>query len=154
VILGQELEFLRLLAIGTDLVHALAMLLWGLGLPLLFWHRFPRLSRAYMWFAIAFVGTSVLSHQLLGECFLTTLARELWQASGGYRDRVPFTVVLVNRIAGFRPEERAVVWLWEAAVVATSAASLWYWYRTRPGSPRPRPRGAPLGGARRSAGQA
>jgi len=123
---------LRLLAIATDLVHVLAMVLWGLGLPLLIWHRFERLSRAYMWFSIAFVAISVVSHQLLGECFLTTLARGLWEASGGFRERVPFTVLVVNRVAGFHPKDRDVVLLWEIAVLISSAASLWCFYRTHP----------------------
>jgi len=55
------------------------MLAWGLGLPLLFWHRWPRISRAQAWFVIGFVGTSLLSQPTLGECVLTTLARELWE---------------------------------------------------------------------------
>lgn len=33
------------LAALVDLVHAFSMLVWGLGLPLLVWHHFPRLSR-------------------------------------------------------------------------------------------------------------
>jgi len=54
------------LAETVDLAHALSMLLWGLGLPLLAWHRFPQLSRGYMWFAIAFVLISMISHYVLG----------------------------------------------------------------------------------------
>jgi hypothetical protein len=50
------------LAETVDLAHALSMLVWGLGLPVLAWHHVPRLSRAYTWFAIAFVLISVVSH--------------------------------------------------------------------------------------------
>jgi hypothetical protein len=125
-----DLALWRFLAAATDVVHVASMLAWGLGMPLLFWHRFPRLSRAYMWFAMAFVVVSVASHALLGECFLTTIARELWSAGGGFRERVPFTVLATEWIAGIRPTTREAVLLWELAVFATSAGGLWYWYRT------------------------
>jgi hypothetical protein len=111
------------LAASVDLTHALSMLLWGLGLPLLVWHRFPRLSRAYMWFSAIFVVISVISHRALGEC-------ELWHAGGGYREGVPFMALLANRIAGFRPSNRQVVLLWEAAILVTSIGGLWCWRRT------------------------
>jgi hypothetical protein len=118
------------LAEVVDVAHALSMLVWGLGLPLLVWHRFPRLSRAYMWFAIAFVLISVVSHYALGECVLTTMARCLWHASGTARDGAPFMTLLVNDIAGIRPSNRSVVHAWELAVLATSVGSLWCWART------------------------
>ena len=122
----------RTLAASIDLVHALSMFLWGLGLPLLVWHRFPRLSRTYMWFAAGFVLISVASHQVLGECVLTTVSRLLWLAGGGYRDGVPFMALLANRIAGLHPTNREVVLVWEAAVLITSLGSLWCWHRTDP----------------------
>jgi hypothetical protein len=126
-----------ILASAVDLTHALVMLAWGLGFPLLFWHRFPRLSRAYMWFALSFVVVSVASHELLGECFLTSIARELWIRSGGYRGQEPFTVLFANAVAGIRPTTREAVLVWEVAVFVTSAASLWCWRGTREHS-RPR----------------
>ena len=118
------------LATAVDVAHALSMLVWGLGLPLLVWHRFPRLSRAYMWFAIAFIVVSAVSHYALGECVLTTMARWLWLASGRARDGAPFITLLVNDIAGIHPNSRSVVHAWELAVLATSAGSLWCWART------------------------
>lgn len=121
----------RSLAAAVDTLHALSMLAWGLGLPLLFWHRFRRLSHAYMVFALVFVVVSVVSHLLLGECVLTTLARKLWLLGGGYREGVPFTALLANTVAGLRPTRREVVLLWEGAVFLTSAGSLWCWLRTR-----------------------
>jgi hypothetical protein len=124
------LALLRFLAAATDVVHVVAMLAWGLGMPLLFWHRFPRLSRGYMWFSMAFVVVSVASRTILGECFLTTIARELWISGGGFRERVPFTVIATEWIAGIRPTTREAVLLWEIAVFATSAGGLWCWYRT------------------------
>lgn len=122
----------RLLAAGVDMIHALSMLVWGIGLPLLVWHRFPRLSRAYMWFAVAFVAITIASHELLGECVLTTWARTLWLAGGGYREGVPFMALLANAVAGIRPSRREVVLVWEIAVLLTSAGSLWCWHHTHP----------------------
>jgi len=120
-----------ILAAAVDLTHGLAMLAWGLGLPLLVWHRFERLSRAYMWFALVFVVLSVASNRILGECFLTTLARHLWQAGGGHRDGTPFTVLFANTIAGIRPTAREAVLAWEAAIFFTSIGTLWCWRKTR-----------------------
>lgn len=124
------MSFYGVLAETVDLVHALSMLLWGVGLPLLLWHRFPRLSRAYMWFATGFVLISVVSHYFLGECLLTAVARWLWHAAGSARDGAPFMALLVNTIAGIRPTNRNVVHVWELAVLATSVGSLWCWART------------------------
>lgn len=121
------------LAAGVEIVHALAMIVWGLGLPLLVWHRYERLVRAYMWFAIAFVTTSVVSNLVFGECFFTTLARHLWTAAGGFRDEVPFIVLFTNAVAGIRPSTRAAVLAWEVAIVATSIGTLWCWRKTRRG---------------------
>jgi hypothetical protein len=121
----------RLLGAGVDALHALGMLVWGLGLPLLVWHRFRRLSHAYMVYALVFVVVSLVSHFLLGECVLTTLARKLWLLGGGYRDGTPFTALLANTVAGMRPSRREVVLLWEGAILATSVGSIWCWLRTR-----------------------
>lgn len=116
-----------LAAMAVDVTHALAMLVWGLGLPLLVWHRFERLSHLYTLFAAFFVVSSVGSHWVLGECFLTALARGLWNAAGAWRDSVPFTVTLTNTIAGIRPSTRSAVFVWELAVLVTSLGSLWSW---------------------------
>lgn len=130
--LAEAMNAYHLFAAGVDLVHASSMLLWGLGLPLLVWHRFPRLSRGYMWFAATFVVITVASQEFLGECVLTSWARALWNAGGGYRDGTPFMARLANAIAGLRPSRRAIVLVWEIAVLLTSLGSLWCWHQTRP----------------------
>jgi hypothetical protein len=124
-------DLYRLAAMTVDVAHALAMLVWGLGLPLLVWHRFERLSHLYTLFAAVFVVSSVGSHWALGECFLTTLARSLWNAAGAWRDSVPFTVTLTNTIAGIRPSTRSAVVAWEIAILATSVGSLWSWRKAK-----------------------
>jgi hypothetical protein len=117
----------RFLAAGVELLHGVLMLAWGLGLPLLVWQRFPRLRRAYIWFSLTFVGVSVVSHALLGECVLTTWARALWEAGGGYAERVPFVVTFTNRVAHIRPSTDAAVLVWEVAILAYCVLGLWGW---------------------------
>jgi hypothetical protein len=117
----------RLLAAAVELLHGLLMLAWGLGLPLLLWRRLPRLRRAYIWFSLTFVGISLVSHALLGECVLTTWARALWEASGGYAEKVPFIVTVTNRIAHVRPSTDAAVLVWQVAILAYCVLGLWGW---------------------------
>src|SRR5688572_186834 len=119
-----------ILAAAVEVTHGLSMIVWGLGLPLLAWHRYERLSRFYMWYALAFVVLSVSSNHLLGECFLTTFARHLWLLGGGYRDGVPFTVLFANAVAGIRPSAREAVLAWQLAIIATSIGTLWCWRKT------------------------
>jgi hypothetical protein len=121
----------RLLAMSVDALHLAAMLVWGVGLPLLVWHRWPTLSRLYMWYSVTFVAVTVLSHQLFDECVLTTVARWLWHAAGVARDITPFTTIAVNTIASVSPSSRTIVLLWELGVLVSSLGSLWCWSRTR-----------------------
>ena len=69
-----------ILTVGYALLSAAA---WVLGLPLVFWHRFPRVTNAYVVYAIGFILLNQISHALLGECFLTALARACWQDAPG-----------------------------------------------------------------------
>lgn len=109
------------LAIGSDFLHITFMVVWAVGLPLLVWHRWPRLSLAYTVYAILFVVTSQVSHYFLGECFLTTLSRDLWEAAGDGADGT-FTGRLVNMIAGVRPSTDTAVLIWQIAIVVTALA--------------------------------
>lgn len=117
-----------MLATLIDLLHALSMIAWAGGLPLLVWRRYPRLSRAYAVYALAFVLISQLSQWILGECFLTTLARWAWesQPAGTAPPDVDdwFTVRLAHAVFGATPSHRAVVWASELSIVATAALAL------------------------------
>ena len=117
-----------LMARFTDIVHVLAMLAWALGLPLLFWHRWPRLSLAYTLYALLFVAISQLSYWALGECFLTTLARMFWVSAGDSATGT-FTIRLVNWVAGIRPSARSAVIAWETGIVITALGAMWSTYR-------------------------
>ncbi len=108
-----------------DLLHALLMAGWVLGLPLLFWHRWPRRTRAYAFYAIGFVVANQVSHALLGECFLTTLARACWQRGPGSGGPTPayeewFTVRMSEAIFRLTPTHRAINLVSEALILLTA----------------------------------
>lgn len=117
------------MALGAtlDAVHALLMVAWLIGLPLLFWRRWPTLTRMYGIYAVVFVVVSQVSHHLLGECFLTTLSRHLWKVSAS---RVPqgadewFTVRFAEFVFHLTPSHRAIVLGWEAFTLLTAVGVL------------------------------
>jgi hypothetical protein len=107
-----------------DLFHALLMAAWVLGLPLLFWHRWPRLTRAYALYAIVFIVTNQLSYVLLHECFLTALARMFWRSApsaGSAASDEWFTVRLAQAIFALTPSHRAIKVVSEGLILVTAA---------------------------------
>src|SRR5258708_30397374 len=86
----------------VDVLHALLMVAWALGLPLLFCRRYRHLARAYAVYAVVFIVLNQGSRLFLGECFLTTLSRYLWEHGGAPPRSAPgewFTVRVA--MAGF-----------------------------------------------------
>lgn len=125
-------EMWQVLGSSIDFVHALLMVAWIAGLPLLFFRRHPRLTRAYGIYAIAFIVISQISQLLLGECFLTTLARFFWEhPSAGSMPEANhdwFTVRLAKAVFDMSPTKRSVVIASEALILVTAAGvlvSLW-----------------------------
>lgn len=119
-----------------DAVHATAMIVWVVGLPLLFWHGKPRWSRIYVWYALAFVVVTRVSHELLGECVLTRMARDVRILGGAdVHGQTSFMVRVVNGIAGLRFTEQSAVLVWEWSVFLCSAGVLFYLYRHRAREP-------------------
>lgn len=115
-------------AVIVDFVHAAALVAWIGGLPLLFWHRWPKLTRWYAIYALAFVALTQLSYHLLGECFLTTIARHFFE-QGDPNALSPdvdewFTVRIAKWVFGFAPSHRSIVYIWEAGVVLTAIGAL------------------------------
>jgi hypothetical protein len=106
----------------VDLIHALLMAAWILGLPLLFWRRWPRWSRAYAIYAIAFVVVNQVSLALLGECFLTAIARACWQRAGGAAGATDewFTVRLAQAVFHMTPSHRAIKVASEVLILLTA----------------------------------
>jgi hypothetical protein len=116
------------LGASIDLIHALLMAAWILGLPLLFWHSWPRLTRAYAFYAIAFVVANQVSFALLGECFLTTLARAGWRSASGSAGPGDtndwFTVRVAETIFHLTPSHRSIKLVSEALILATAVGIL------------------------------
>jgi hypothetical protein len=114
-----------ILGASIDVLHALFMAAWVLGLPLLFWHRWPRITRAYAFYAIGFIIVNQVSHAFLGECFLTTLARACWQSSPGAGGGAPvsdewFTVRVAEAIFQLTPSHRGVKLASQALIFVTA----------------------------------
>jgi len=114
------------LAATVDAVHAALMAVWILGLPLLFWHRWPRLSRAYGIYAVIFVVLTRLSHWFFGECFLTSLARHFWSAASSDANDTNewFTVRFAKLVFGLTPSHRLIAVGSEVLVLVTAVGVL------------------------------
>lgn len=118
----------------VDFVHALSMALWAAGLPLLFIHRAPRLSKAYAIYSIVFVVLNQASMWTLRECFLTTMARYCWERAPAGTTSVShewFTVRLAYAIFGLTPSHRFVKLLTELLIVTSAVGVLVSAYRLR-----------------------
>lgn len=113
------------LAAAVDAFHAALMAAWILGLPLLFWHRWPKISRAYGVYAVFFVLATRLSHYLLGECFLTSMSRHFWSAASGTPETDEwFTVRFARLVFGLTPSHHALAIASEALVFITAVGVL------------------------------
>lgn len=122
----------------VDFFHALAMASWVAGLPLLVWHRWPRLTRAYGIYAVSFIVLSQVSQMVLGECFLTTLARVCWdRADGAASSSEWFTVRIAHAVFRMTPSHRAISLISEALILITAGGVLFSLKRAH-GAPQPR----------------
>lgn len=130
---------LAILGSAVDFLHALLMIAWVIGLPLLFWHRYPRLSRWYAIYAVSFIVLSQGSQMLTGECFLTTLATALWRhgsAPAGSEPAEWFTVRFARAVFHMSPSHHAISRAAEALILVTSVGLLLSMYRHRRTFPR------------------
>ena len=121
---STALMTLGAMAVSVDLLHAALMVTWFSGLPLLFWHRWPILSRAYAAYALAFVLVSQLSQWVLGQCILTSAAQAIWesQPSGtAPADASEWsTVRLARAVFRWAPSHRAIARISELLVLLTA----------------------------------
>jgi hypothetical protein len=111
----------------VDFVHALLMVAWVAGLPLLFWRRFAHLSRAYAVYAVVFIVLNQGSRLFLGECFLTTLSRYLWEHSSAPLRSAPgewFTVRVALAVFHLTPSHRSIKLVSEALIFVTAVGML------------------------------
>ncbi len=117
---------MAVLATFLDFAHALFMLAWALGLPLLFWQRWPRLSRAYAIYAVIFVILNLASERLLGECFLTTLTRYFWEHAPTHPANTDewFTVRFAELVFSLSPSHQSIKLIGKALVLVTAIGAI------------------------------
>src|SRR5579859_7453968 len=126
---GLALGMWQILGASVDAVHALIMVAWIAGFPLLLSTQRPRLTRAYAPFSVAFVVVSQVSRFALGECVFTTLARWLWDHASAVQDAPAaskewFTVRVSRAIFGMAPSHRAVAVTSEVLSLVTAVGVL------------------------------
>ncbi len=117
---------MAVLATFLDFLHALLMAIWALGLPLLFWRRWPRLSRAYAIYAVIFVVLNLGSEWILGECFLTTITRYFWEHAPSHPANTDewFTVRFAELVFSLSPSHHAIKLVGKGLVVITAIGSI------------------------------
>jgi hypothetical protein len=111
----------------VDLLHALLMVAWVADLPLLFWRRRPRWTRWYAIYAIVFIILNQASRALLGECFLTTFSRFLWEQGGAPPGSAPgewLTVRIAMAVFHMAPSHRAITILGEILIFVSAVGML------------------------------
>jgi len=115
------------LASTVDFAHAMLMVAWVAGLPLLFWKKRPRLTRAYAVYAIVFIVLYQVSRVFLGECFLTTLSRFLWEHGGAPPRTSPnewFTVRVAVMVFHLTPSHRSITIIGQILVFVSAVGML------------------------------
>lgn len=114
------------LATIVDFVHAILIVTWVGGMPLLFWHRWPRLSMAYAIYAIAFVVANLTSAWLIDECFLTTIARFFWVHAPTHPAHTNewFTVRFADLVFGLSPSHRSIKLITKVLILASAIGVL------------------------------
>lgn len=111
----------------VDLLHALLMAGWVAGLPLLFFRKYPRATRGYAIYAVVFIVLNQASRLVLGECFLTTISRWLWEHGRAPPGSAPgewFTVRLAMAIFHMAPSHRSITVLSEALILVSAVGML------------------------------
>ena len=109
----------------VDTVHAALMVAYFVGIPLLFYHRWPRVSHIYAVFAVTFVIFSQGPKLIWGHCFLTPLASELWHRSGTSVVATEwFTVRLSNLVFHSAPSHRIISWIGDAFVLIAAVGAV------------------------------
>jgi hypothetical protein len=122
---------MQYLAVSVDVFHALVMILWIAGLPLLFWHRYPTLSKAYFWFALVFIVINQVSHYLLGQCILTSVASYCYSKAAGPSTNEWFSVRFAYFIFGLTPSHRGIKVATEILIAIAAMGGLYSMYRKK-----------------------
>jgi hypothetical protein len=117
------------LGASVDLIHALLMVVWVAGIPLLFIHRWPRLTRLSAIYCTVFIVLSQASQLLLGECFFTTIARWCWSEGARAGSSPPpsgewFTVRAAQAVFRMAPSHHAISRAFEALALVAAVGVL------------------------------
>ncbi len=141
----------HVLGASVDLIHALAMVVWVVALPLLFVRRWPRATFAYAIYALTFVVLNQVSQWVLGECFLTTIARSFYEHRGPKAPPAShewFTVRLAEAIFSLSPSRRSITIASEVLIMITAIGAIYtvrHSLRRRRGNKTPAPSPAAAG---------
>ena len=119
------------IAVAIDVLHALIMAAWVVGLPLLFWRRYPKLSLYYCLFSVAFIVVNQVSHYTLGECVFTTIANWFYSKSGSGAPNEWFTVRLSRLVFGVVPTHRGVKVATQIMIGISSVGGIYSIYKAR-----------------------
>jgi hypothetical protein len=120
------------LAVATDVFHAFLMILWTIGLPLLFWRKYPKLSYYYYLYCIVFILVNQASHYILGECIFTTIAN--WFYTHAHTTNFQnewFTMRVSRAVFGIVPSHRGVKIATQIMVGLTALGGLYSLYKVR-----------------------
>lgn len=119
------------LAVAVDTIHALAMVIWILGLPLLFWHKYKKLSFAYCIFSIFFIIVNLTSQYFLGHCVLTSIAGFFWERSSSHVDTTEWFVTRFTRlIFNMTPTHILIKRLTEIIIMISSIGVLLFLFKS------------------------
>lgn len=96
------------LAVAIDVFHAALMVGWIVGIPLLFWRWYPKLSLVYCIYCVFFIIINQVSHYMLGECIFTTIADWCYSRAGHAAPDEWFTVRMSRLVFGVVPSHRGI----------------------------------------------
>jgi hypothetical protein len=118
-------------AIAIDFIHALLMVMWVFGMPLLFWHRYPKVSMAYCWFSLAFIIVNQASQYFLHECVFTTIAGWLYAHTSASVSDEWFAVRIPKAVFGFVPTHRSIKLLTEILIGVSAIGGIYSLFRRK-----------------------
>ncbi len=119
------------LAVLTDVIHAILMVSWVAGMPLLFWHRYKKLSVLYCIFSLCFIAVNQISHYTLGCCVFTTIADWFYHQAGSIAPDEWFTVRASRFIFGLTPSQRGIKILTEILVAFSAVGGIFLYIKRK-----------------------
>lgn len=133
------------IAVAIDMLHALLMVAWIVGLPLLFWRGLPRVSFVYCIFSIVFIIVNQVSHYTLGECVFTTIANWFYSQAGHGAPDEWFTVRMTHLIFGVVPSHRGIKVATEVLIGISAVGGMLTFFRRKVNARRKETEGGPMG---------